>query len=216
MITFTAEQIQNRFEQLPKEIQDAITSAEVHDSIISIARKNSLHIDQEGDLVDQVGLVMLGLSPSKDFVKNLSTNSGVDTATAVAIASDINSEIFGKIKKSMREIEEKVESSTNQQAVSDLEQVGDFAIEPQTDAGDHGTGHIESRARLINDIENPPAVEINAPDATQHNNTEPFVDHLLAGPVVTVQQKTTVEAPRFTPKTPVKPSAPDLYREPIQ
>ena len=215
MLKFTAEQIQSRFEKLPKEIQDAITSADVHDNLMAIAKKYTLHIDQEGDLVDQVGLIMLGLSPSKEFVKNFSAVSGVDTATAVAIAGDINSEIFGKIRSSMRNIEEKEEAEADQQIVSEVERVGEFDIEPRQGSDDQATGHIESRDRLINSIENPPAVEIDAFGTPQHNNTEPFIDHLLSGPVVTVAQKTTKEAPAFTPKSSTKPSGPDVYREPI-
>ena len=216
MITFTAEQIQARFEQLPKEIQDAVTSADVHNSIIEIAKKNNLHIDQEGDLVDQVGLVLLGLSPSKDFVKNFSSNSGVETATATAIASDINTEIFAKIKTSMRQIEEQATQTANQRSISDLERLGDFNIEATQ--VDQGTEHIESRDRLINSIENPPAVEVNTPTGTQHNMTEPFIDHLLSAPVVSVQQTTTVNVPKpptDIPKPPQVPKGPDLYREPV-
>jgi len=207
MITFTAEQIQEQFEQLPKEIQDAITSADVHDSIIEIAKKNNLHIDQEGELVDLVGLVMLGLSPSKDFVKNYSASSGVDTATAVAIAGDINTEIFGKIRVAMRNIEEKVNeaatSEANKQSITDLEQIGGFTIEPKPEAGDTGISHIEGKERLINSIENPSPVEIRGVTNENISKTEPLVDHLLSGPAVRVQQK-------------VEQKTADLYREPIQ
>ena len=224
MLKFTAEQIQNRFEQLPKEIQDAVTSADVHDSIVSIAKKYNLHIDQEGELVDQVGLAMLGLSPSKDFTTNFSNSSGVDMATARSISEDINNQIFAKIRNSMRQLQEKQETSgipdesVVNRPISDVERLGDFTIEPQQGKDDRGIGHIESKARLINDIENPAPVEIDGfPDnKTSTSNTEPLVDHLLSGPIVSTEKKTTVEAPKFTPKPSPKPSTADLYREPIE
>ena len=220
MISFTAEEIQAKFEQLPKNVQDAITSTEVHDSIIAIAKKNGLHIDQEGDLVDQVGLVMLGLSPSRDFVKNLSSVAGIRNDIASSIAEDINTQIFSEIRRSMREIEEKgsIEKiqSKNNQSISALERLGNFNIEKPIDALDHGTEHIESKDEVIDVIESPTAEMVRTDTM--------LIDHLLAGPVVSVEKKTVVNAPEEgTISNIAKPTvAPtgnkggsDLYREPI-
>jgi hypothetical protein len=203
---FTAEEIQAQFEKLPAEVQKAVTSASMHDAIVMIAKNHSLHIDQEGELVDLVGLIMLGLSPSKDFVRNFSGSTGVDTATASAIATEINKEIFDKIRSSMRAIEEDVGGIPDEKpkTLSDLERIGGFDMEQSTDSSvDQGSGNMESKQDILDSIENP----------TPANYTEPLIDHLLSGPVVTIEQKTQA-IPKPVPQPP-KPKGPDLYREPV-
>ena len=204
---FTAEEIQAQFEKLPAEVQKAVTSAVMHDAIVTIAKNHSLHIDQEGELVDLVGLIMLGLSPSKDFVKNFSSTSGVDATTAGAIAKEINTEIFDKIRASMRAIEEDSGGIPDEKpkTLSDLERIGGFDMEQSTDNhADQDNKNVESKQDILDSIENPKPA----------NYTEPLIDHLLSGPVVTIEQKTQA-TPKPAPQPP-KPSGSDLYREPVE
>ncbi len=192
MLKFTAEQIQAQFEKLPQEVKDAVTSAEIHDSIITIANNRGLHVDQEGILVDLVGQVMLGLSPSKDFVRNFSSETGIDAANAKLIAEDVNKEVFGKIRTSMRQLEEK---DRTDEAISSLEQAGNFTVESEENVDNNGSNsRLESKKDIISNIENPVPAKAT-------NNTEPLVDRLLSGPVITVEKKTRTS---------------DLYREPIE
>jgi hypothetical protein len=109
MQEFTTEQIQERFEKLPPEIRQAISSDEVLERMRSIGRKHNLMIDQIGDLVNQICLVMLGLAKSSNFVRDTSALLSIDNEKAKAIATDINSEIFNGIKSSMRALEEKAD-----------------------------------------------------------------------------------------------------------
>jgi hypothetical protein len=229
MRQFTTDEIQHKFETLPQEVQDAVTSPEVHDSLISISKKYNLLLDQEAELIDQVGLVMLGFSSSKDFIQQFSHEADVDTATASKIATDINEEIFGKIRTSMREIEEKeLATEHEKQSQTDLEQAGDFTLE-----GPEGSNHIdqtqhalESHADIIAGIENP--------DMLNTTHTDLLVDHLLSGPRVAVAEKVEqrgvgmgVETPKIVPEMKQKVESatvdtgaqtaqkkgPDLYRE---
>lgn len=213
MRQFTAEEIQAQFEKLPQSTQEAVTSSEVHDNLIAISKKHNLMIDQEGELVDQVGLVMLGLSPSRDFVKNFSSKAGIDTKKATGIAEDINTEIFSKIKASMRAAQEKIDTSSEK--ISDVGRAGNFTIEheqgmyPENDADQS----IETPAEIVKNIENPKPVE-------PHVDTM-LVDHLLSGPVVAVEQKKSItqqsQAPqKQAPQQSPKKTGPDLYREPIE
>jgi hypothetical protein len=217
MIKFTEEQIQERFKQLPKEVQEAVTSADVHDKILGVAKKYGLHVDQEGELVDQIGLIMLGLSPSKDFVKNFSSSAEVDVKTATSIAEDINKEIFDEIRESMREIEHNVETEQNSQSISDIERVGGFNIENSKEDQNNNSSTdqpIESHEDVINAIENPSSVS---------NNTENIlIDHFLSGPIASVEKKVEDVVPVKpvidddpVPQKPKPPKGPDQYREPI-
>ncbi|MES2314619.1 MAG: hypothetical protein V4524_01630 [Patescibacteria group bacterium] len=204
MRQFTSEEIQAKFEQLPKGVQDAITSTDVHDGLIAISKKYNLMLDQEGELVDQVGLIMLGLSPSSSFVGNFANSAGVPVKTATALADDINKDIFSKIKTLMRSTQENIEKASNASSVSDLEHAGDFTVEPEQGSNgiDQTAQPIESHDELIAGIENPVTM----------------VDHLLAGPMVSIEKKSeqkTTSPQKAPPIMPKKPRGPDLYREPV-
>ena len=221
---FDYKTIEEKLKQLPEEIQTALTSVEISQSIKNIGNHYELKLDQEEVLYDLVAYAMLGLSPSKDFVKNFSNQTGIDTSKATLIAQDINKEVFGKIKASMQAFQQKqadnnipenlpTEESTNQNAVSPLEQAGNFTVEPAMDAKSHGMEHIESKNDLIKGIENPTAIG---------TNTDLLVDHLLSSPVVIMEKKTEQVQPAAStkpatpPQAPKKPSGPDLYREPVE
>jgi hypothetical protein len=207
MKQFTSDEIQNQFEKLPKDLQDAISSPEVHDSIVAIGNKYGLHVDQLGEMVDLVGLVMLGLSPSNDFIKDFAQQAEVKNDIASSIANDINKEIFGKIRSSMQSIEAKnqaieTEQTKSQQSISDLERIGGFSIEPNAVQNENGVAPAnlpgaeevtESKDDLMAGIEDP-----------KENHTDIIVDNLLAGPVASIEKKTE------------KPLGPDSYREPIE
>jgi hypothetical protein len=242
MKEFTSEQLQEQFEKLPKDLQNAVSSTSVHDSIVGIGNKYGLHVDQLGEMVDLVGLIMLGLSPSKDFVANFSRETGVRSDVATSIAEDINKEVFDKIRSSMRMIESQEESTEdtmvnkseakNNQAISDLERAGGFTIEH---SGQNGNGGApinlpgaeevtESREDLVAGIEDPAPMKPIMP-TQEENHTEALVDRLLAGPMTAVEQKTVQTSPQEqatakpepkAPQTPPKPAGPDSYREPIQ
>jgi hypothetical protein len=209
MLTFTSKQIQERFDKLPKDLQVAVSSTEIHDSILNIGKKYGLHIDQLGEMVDLVGLTMLGLSPSKNFVRVFSQQTGVKIDIATSIAEDVNKEVFDKIRESMKtiekEAEEKEEQTKNKQGISDLERIGGFTIEPPANLPG-AKDVLESREALISQIE---------------SHTDIIVDNLLAGPTAAVEQKIekTVEPPEtkrpLAESIPKKPSDTDLYREPI-
>lgn len=229
MKQFTSDEIQSQFEKLPKDLQEAISSTEVHNSIVAIGNKYGLHVDQLGEMVDLVGLIMLGLSPSRGFVKNFSQEAGVRDDIASLIAKDINMEVFDKIRSSMQTIETTRESMREQnqinearqtkakQDISDLERIGGFNIEPTTGQdGNEATPAnlpgaedvVESHDELIAGIENPPPIRpsnympVKPPVATpEENHTDILVDHLLANPVAAAEQKIskTVEPPDDLP-----------------
>lgn len=232
MKQFTSDQIQSQFEKLPKDLQEAISSPEVHDSIIKIGNKYGLHVDQLGEMVDLVGLVMLGLSPSNDFIRDFSQQAEVKNDIASSIAADINSQIFDKIRTSMKTIEIKSqvtenEQSKTQQSISDLERIGGFSIEPSPSA-QNGSGLApanlpgaeevtESKDDLMAGIENPPPIHPQN-QASEENHTDIIVDNLLAGPVAAIEKKSKVETLPFPAieRASKRPTGPDPYKEPIE
>ncbi len=96
---YTAEQIQNKFNSLPKSLQRAILSAQVEEKMIVIAKKHGLHFDQTDALIDESRLVMLGLKSSKNYVENIQKAVEISEQKAVEIAHDIDEQIFKEVKE---------------------------------------------------------------------------------------------------------------------
>ena len=245
MKQFSTEQIQERFEQLPTALQEAISSPEINAAIQAIGNKHSLHIDQLGELVDLIGLVMLGLLPSRDFVKNLSREANIDEVTSTKIADDVNKEIFSKIKSAMQALEKNFDStdestshseSFQKSSISDLEKIGNFTIEqPGKVETEEKTESLKTmsdetvtsthREALLNALENPePTPQPVVATATKNDvHTEPLVDLLMNKPTSIPEEKVVKVVPAPTPvaTTKVEPAkkvvpGPDPYREPIE
>jgi len=103
-----AKQIQERFEELPVDVQRAIQSSDLEQKLQRVSTKHKLHIDQAGALGDEVRLVMLGFAAPDDFPQQLVEQLGLTTEQANALAQDVSNEIFVPIRESMQEfIEER-------------------------------------------------------------------------------------------------------------
>lgn len=191
MRQFTADEIQEQFEKLPADVQAAVTSTEVNDKIEAIAKKYNLLIDQTGELVDEIGLAMLGLVRSGDFVEHLISRCSISRKAALEIAEDVNTDVFSTIKKYMRELEEKhninVSEYNRESDISALEQIGGFEILKENESGDV----IENNAGTGNWAQNRYVENIEA-------------DNLIASPKEVIVEKREV---KVTPPTPVTPPA---------
>lgn len=162
---YTTEQLNSKFESLPKELQEAITSEETLNKIESMGKKYSLMLDKVSELADETGLIMLGLTKSSEFVKNLCDRMEIDSAKATEIAKDINTEILDSIRVSLRKIQEEseviVENENSvalqpptpdpmiKQAIAAIEKAGNFTIEPHIDPHPTVQEHIPMVDHLL-------------------------------------------------------------------
>ena len=198
MKQFTSKEIQDAFEKLPQDVQTALTSVDLNNKVKSIAERYNLHMDQLGNLVDEVGLVMLGLQKSSSFIDGLCSRLSIDARIAENITRDINTDIFSSIKQHLMELDVEM---TPQQPKTDLERLGDFTIDKTPTAGNETNGTtVEKRPDILEGVENPQSAK-----RTFVTNTEPLVDHLLNTPVTIPPQKIN---------QPTAGVAPDPYREP--
>ena len=104
MPTYTQQQIQERYDSLPENLKSAIFSVETADIIQKVSKKYNLQIDQMGELASETGLVMLGFTHPKDYIKNLSARLGIDIDSAKKIAQEINIEIFSPVKEALKKL----------------------------------------------------------------------------------------------------------------
>ena len=201
MRKFTAQEIQGKFDKLPEEVREAITSAEVNEKIEAIGKKNGLLIDQMGELADEVGLVMLGLSRSNDFVNNIISRCSVSRKVAGETAKDINDEVFGSIREHMRKLEMGTETENGTRGgnpeIMAVEQAGDFEILENDEEAGVGA--------MVSTLQGPAGVKMTVDGA----HTDIIADHLLNNPVAVKREKIVVKAPE-------KEYGSDPYREPIK
>ena len=214
MQTFDISLLEQKYNELPPKVREAIDSTETVEALGRIAEKHDLMLDQEDILSKYIGYVMLGLIRTADFVKVISKELNIDTEKGTEIAKDINTEIFDKIRDSIQEIEARSQDN------SDIESAGNFTIEKAPATTDPATA-TPSREKTLNAIENPTFQNpqpINVLEAIAHNDA--MADHMLSGavakPIETkIATPATAPAPTTTPKTSEQKRSVDPYREPI-
>ncbi|TSD03181.1 MAG: Uncharacterized protein Athens071416_242 [Parcubacteria group bacterium Athens0714_16] len=96
--------LEKLYEALPKNVQEAISSVAVAEKIQEIAKRNGLHIDEAGIISDEATMVMLGIEHPNDFVDGLKNKLKLPQEKIIALARDVDKEIFEPIKESLMRI----------------------------------------------------------------------------------------------------------------
>jgi len=98
----TTKIIKDKFNSLPESIQEIILSTHYQDTLIEIAKKYQLNIEKLGILERETTLVMMGLTPTKNFEHELTRELSIDEEKGSLIVKDINEEIFLKIRELLK------------------------------------------------------------------------------------------------------------------
>ncbi len=239
MRPYNAQEIQDAFDKLPEQLKATISSPEIQDSIEVLSEKYNLHIDQIGELVDEIGLVLLNLHSSADFVTNVSQRLGISSKITLALSQDINKVIFDPIRNLLKSETIRNTQEESSSAISSLERVGGFSIDKPATEPERKPVTPADRNSILAGLENPPTsaptptdqVPANLPTSStnssnpvprtlpaqpkqEESHVEPLVDYLLSNPVG--QASKTVSPTRPTPAQQPKPrpaGTPDPYRE---
>ncbi|MEK7630756.1 MAG: hypothetical protein AAB417_01885 [Patescibacteria group bacterium] len=94
MKTFTQQQIIDAYDRLPDPVKDAIFEEATADKIQAVGKKHGLLLDRMGNLAEEVGYVMLGLIPAKEFPEYVMQTCGVSAQKAGEIVTDLNQAVF--------------------------------------------------------------------------------------------------------------------------
>lgn len=100
----TTEQLVEIYKKLPQDLLDALFNVDTSDVIEKVGRKHALTIDKIGELGNETGMVMLGVTHPNEFISNLADRLKTDKETARAIANEINEQIFKPVRDSLRKI----------------------------------------------------------------------------------------------------------------
>lgn len=186
-----ADLLQKKFESLPDDVRNAITSAEVAQTLRKIVADNDLDFDQATSLEKEVGYVMLGLTHPNSFVRNLRDKLSIDHGAAKNIAEKINELIFKPIRISLRKIHNINDEVTSTAAAVEL-----------------ANEDIETE-----DLPTPPKPPIKSP--VLHNRmTSPFLMSPSKGNESVGQKSSNIKPDVFETPPPPKKYALDPYREP--
>lgn len=99
---YTKAELYEKFENLPDEIQEAFLSVNTYETIKKIVDQHNLHVDQAGQLSQEIGYVMLGVTRPEVFLSQIAEKVGVPMETAGEIVKEINSSIFFPIRTALQ------------------------------------------------------------------------------------------------------------------
>lgn len=233
--------LEDAFKKVPYEVQLALSSTTIVNTIRSIGEGHNLTEDQVGALMDQTTLVLLNLTSPADFAKNLVDKAIIPGEEADNIAHEIDSEVFQPAKN-----EGSVNAKTTETnpLISSVEQAGGFEIVNDGHIGVPGYGvkpkPVTNSVNLINKSDQaslrytPEQIaaqsgSMRGPNISSNTSTdtyssqnqsysEPLVDQLLRAGAVVPKAKTVVGegvGPTLQPRPQNQPprSGPDPYRE---
>ena len=94
--------VQQRIDELPESVQQAIADAEVEKKLRALSAKYKLHLDQWVLLEDEIMMTLLDLQEAEDMTRNIAKKVGVERELAQQIVNDIAIQVFQPIHKQLR------------------------------------------------------------------------------------------------------------------
>lgn len=135
--------LKQQYDNLPVELRNAISSADLPRKFEAITKDNKLMIDQGGKVQMETLLVLLGLEPLENYVDNLAKNIPLTKEQATAVAADANELIFKNIRETLQKVNEEDKAAeeaeniktnpTNQPAATQTAPVAEKPLETEND-----------------------------------------------------------------------------------
>ena len=199
------------YKNLPNDLKTVFFSANKDETIESIGRKHNLTIDKIGELANETGMVMLGVTHPNEFIGNLAERLEVDKEKARAIAGDINEQVFKKVRESLRKIHNMREGGEEEQKTEIEHHQG-----PSLMVG-------QNREDILKEIEKDHGQENLAPEMPEimKSDINPFEEKMKEGVLIApVEEKHYIEEkPKLAalePEKSKKDQKTDPYREPVE
>ncbi len=94
--------IKEKFDSLPKTIQEVILSSNYQETLFEIGKRYQLTVEQMGILEQETTLVMMGLTQTKNFETELISELKIDPVKGAAIVGEINEKVFLAIRELLK------------------------------------------------------------------------------------------------------------------
>ena len=211
MARVSREKLIELYRDLPPDVAAVYENASTSEVMLDVGRKNSIPIDQLGRLSYEVGLVMVGASPAREFIGNIERGLGVPRAKAVEIAREINTRLFSPIRESLKRIHK---LGTSEQLIDERETSAQKVPEPIKPAGVPKTAPVTLK---ISEVVKQVALDkaISSAPLTTPASAKPIIPMLLSTP--TAQKipeiiKPNLQAPAIAPSMPKIATPPVMQR----
>ena len=204
---YTNTQKRKAYLSLPDSIKDIISAEGITDKITTIGSKHNLLIDKQGILVDEIGLVMFGLTHPDKFVESIKNRLEISQSEAEAIATDVNNEILLEIREELKKISAK---NAEEEKTSNLAHDSEHPVESDEH---HAT---LKREDILRDIEDPAPVKSPRPTTPINTTakTSPAPTNLPVAhndndlPAIVPEMDHSYPTPPQTQPAPKTPAAP--------
>jgi len=213
----TENTLEKLYEQLPQNVQDAISSVSVAEKLQDIAKRNGLHIDEAGIVSDEATMVMLGIENPKDFVASLENKLKYPKEKITTIVKDIDKEIFDPIRDSLQKMYEEEDVLPGEYELS-----ADSRIINEIHGGGEKTKQLNDKVALpteknmlINDPATQNSQKIDGEKLMEKLTDEDLIfQNKMSGIVSLPREERTIE--NKTPIEEKKIRHIDPYREPTE
>lgn len=205
MKEYTDQQIAQMYNDLPEDLKEAIFSVEMSSVVEKIGKEYQLNIEQIGDLANETGMVMLGVTHPDEFISSLSERLEVDKEKSSSIAHKVNDQIFKPVRDSLRKIHNIRDDEAKSRQVQSFE--------------------THNREDILKEIEKDHNKESELPDIMK-GDVNPFEEKMKEGVFKApmeekhyIEEKPEEKQPPTNLPTQEKPKnyqAIDPYREPIE
>lgn len=237
------DQLVARYELLPDELKSLITDDNFRVKLFEIAKEQKLNFEQLGILEIEVSMVILGMTPPKDFRDELQIQLKKNDVEIDALVAKINTQVFTPIRASLEKLYE-----GHKEPADYMEGEGGKESAPAIPATQTPTAPNAPKIEVKNDsklsdteknvlgkagvvLSETPAQPAKTPQAPMSSRT-----NILAGienpsslknivaeklnsstPVIPTNKSTDYSIPKASSTTPSAPTAPksDPYREPL-
>lgn len=112
-ITKIPPEIKERFDQLPKAVQNIILYSDWENTIRSIVDKYKLRIDQGAYLETETMLIMFGFVNPNDFIPDIVKDVNISPEIAQQIEAEVGEKIFKLIRNAIIDITEVKQDEDN-------------------------------------------------------------------------------------------------------
>ncbi len=145
--------LQKKFDSLPEDLKEAITSVDFAESLQTIGKNRELHLDQLDQLFEQVGLVLLGEIHPDQFGPRVAKMFGLSESGKNMLVRDVDEKIFKPIHTSLMSLYEKpAEVPIIPQKPAE--------INPPAPVIPHESDYSMSRDDILSAIENPQVAKL--------------------------------------------------------
>lgn len=100
--TTTQEEAIRRYDALPDELKQVMSSVASAETIYGIGKKFGLNVEETGNLASLIGYTVLGMVSIAKFIDSIKDVTGADNAKAAEIAREVNAKIFLAIREQLK------------------------------------------------------------------------------------------------------------------